>query len=146
MQQVSVPEAPIISMFSTIQGMRHHVRTAYGDSLSTFGGCSTDTAVHGIGQGNGAGPAIWAVVSSPMLDMMRDRGHGTIFWSALSSKETRFAGYAFVDDTADVCHTVRTITETGVETARALQDAIDCWEGGIRATGGTIMPKKVIGT
>jgi len=58
MQWVGIPVAPIISMFSTIQGMRHHVRTAYGDSLSTFGGCPTDTAVHSIGQGNGAGPAI----------------------------------------------------------------------------------------
>jgi len=73
--------------------------------------------------------------------MMRDHGHGTIFRSALSGEETRFAGYAFVDDN-DMCHIARTITETGVETARALQDTIDCWEGGIWATGGAIVPEK----
>jgi len=29
--------------------------------------------IHGIGQGNGAGPAIWTVVSTPLLNLLREK-------------------------------------------------------------------------
>jgi hypothetical protein len=36
------------------------VRTAYGDSNYTYGGSGWIKPLHGIGQGNGGGPPIWA--------------------------------------------------------------------------------------
>ncbi len=35
-----------------------------------LGGNTNETPMHGVGQGNGAGPAIWAVVSTTILNML----------------------------------------------------------------------------
>jgi hypothetical protein len=74
MQRVGVPRFAVDCMFSTLQLARHQVRTGFGDSTGTFGGPPFSKPIHGIGQGNGAGPAIWAVVSSPLLDRLRASG------------------------------------------------------------------------
>jgi hypothetical protein len=144
MRRLGVPEAPIRSMFEAIQRMRHHVRTAFGDSVTTFGGRDTDTPVHGVGQGNGAGPAIWAAVSSPVIEVMRSRGFGTEFVSALSGALVKFVGYAFVDDT-DLCQTARSPTDSGTVVANCLQEALHCWAGTIRATGGQLFHRRATG-
>lgn len=66
---------------------------------ATLGGSQWILLMHGVGQGNGAGPAIWAVVSTPLLNMLRNSGVGSFFKSPISGKDIRFVGYAFVDDT-----------------------------------------------
>jgi len=86
-------------MFTTIQNLVHNVRTIYGDSVLFFLAAEGDKAIQGCGQGNGAGPPMWTMMSSVVLDMLRAAGFGIKFESALSRKETNFAGYAFVDDT-----------------------------------------------
>ncbi len=140
MRRLGVPEAPIVSMFSAIQNMEHHVRTAYGDSTQWFGGSEWDTPVHGVGQGNGAGPAIWAAVSTPILNLMRDEGFGVHFRSALTGELIHFVGYAFVDDT-DLCQT--SLSPSNYEEVLATaQEGVTLWEGIIRATGGAIVPSK----
>ena len=128
-------------MFDTIQNMKHYVRTSYGDSVETIGGPKWTIPVHGVGQGNGAGPAIWAAVSTPVLNMMRSEGFGTFFQTALTGEEISFVGYAFVDDT-DLCETACHTDSTAKEVATRMQQALECWEGGIRATGGAIVPAK----
>lgn len=47
------------------------VRTAFGDSDATFDGdeWSELEALMGVSQGNGAGPAIWAVISTVFLTL-----------------------------------------------------------------------------
>jgi len=97
--------------------------------------------MHGVGQGNGAGPAIWAVVSTPLLAMLRNSGVGTFFKSPISGREIRFVGYAFVDDT-DLIRTAHDNINTGIEVVNELQRALDLWEGGLHATGGAIVPEK----
>ena len=141
MHRLGVPEAPIVSMFRTIQDMKHHDRTIYGDSEQWIGGPGWTTPVHGVGQGNGTGPAIWAAVSTPVLNLMRSEGFGTHFRSALSDEDICFVGYAFVDDT-DLCETARGDDSSAADVATRAQAALDCWEGGIRATGGAIVPSK----
>ena len=141
MRRLGVPEAPIVSMFSSIQNMKNYVRTAYGDSTQSFGGTNWTIPIHGVGQGNGAGPAIWAAVSTPILNMMRDAGFGTTFRSALTGEVIHFVGYAFVDDT-DLCQTCPTPDSSYREVLSTMQDALCLWEGGIKATGGAIVPAK----
>ena len=97
MRRLGIPEAPLVSMFLTIQNMQHHVRTSYGDSAESFGGTQWTVPVHGVGQGNGAGPAIWAAVSTPVLNLMREEGFGTFFKTAIADEEIHFVGYAFVE-------------------------------------------------
>ncbi len=140
MRRCGVPEGPIICMFTTIQNLEHHIRTLYGDSTVSQGGNLWVLPVSGVGQGNGAGPAIWAVVSTPVLDMMRAMGFGAIFKTAMSGDTIQFVGYAFVDDTDSVQTAFH--GDSIVEVIRKMQDAIDHWEGGIRATGGALVPVK----
>jgi len=62
------------SMVNTLAEMTHHIRTAYRDS--NHGQNQKDWAdpIAGIGQGNGVGPQIWAMVSTVLFNIMRDDG------------------------------------------------------------------------
>jgi hypothetical protein len=52
---------------------------------------------HGILQGNGAGPTIWNMMSSPMLDPRRNKRFGTT--KPISHQETgNLPAFVFVDD------------------------------------------------
>jgi hypothetical protein len=123
LQRIGTREQPIISMFETIQKLRHHVSTIFGESKISFVQ-QGDVPIQGVGQWNGAGPQIWALVSTPVLNMLRESGLGATFLSALSKISTTLVGFAFVDDTD------------------LIQNSLNAWEGGIRATGGAIEPKK----
>jgi hypothetical protein len=97
--------------------------------------------MQGISQGNGTGPMMWAVVSTPVLNVMRTEGFGTFFKACISGESICSVGYSFVDDT-DLSQTAKTPTDTEEEVASEMQRALDTWEGAIRATGGAIIPPK----
>jgi hypothetical protein len=63
--------------------------------------------VQGVGQGNEAGPQIWAIISTPVLNMLREERLDAFFKAAISGDKFSFVGYAFVDDT-DLCETAVT--------------------------------------
>jgi len=46
-----------------------------------------EAPIAGIGQGNGAGPAIWAVVSSPMFEIMQQEGFYALIQGAISLQQ-----------------------------------------------------------
>ena len=98
-------------MFSTLQNLEHTIRTAYGDSNQSYGGNvwvvplpgmamgnKNEGPQSGIGQGNGAGPTGWAVISTPMLDIMWKQGHCTMFKAFISDSKIKFVGFAFVNN------------------------------------------------
>ncbi len=124
MQRQGVPESAVVCLFSTLQNLSQQIRTAYGVSDNSYGGSHWILPMHGVGQGNGAGPAIWAVASTPLLAMLRNSEVGSFFKSPISGKEIRFVGYAFVDDT-DLIQTAHDHIKTGFE-----------------VTGGAIVPEK----
>jgi len=76
MQQVGVPKNIINCLFTTLQEAVHKVRTGFGDSKAKYGGKVWLVPIHGIGQDNGAGPAIWAVLSTPLLNVLRKKDLG----------------------------------------------------------------------
>jgi hypothetical protein len=140
MQRAGVPKAAVDCLFSTLQQARHHVRTRYGDSVHTYGGEPTDESpMHGICQGNGAGPSIWAVVSSPILNMMRKKKYEN-YVSPITKTNTSFVGYAFVDNT-DLLRVLSALSQAGA-VVTSMQEALDAWEGGLKVTGGAIVPEK----
>lgn len=140
MQRNGVPRAAVDCLFTTLQNAHHKAHTGYGDSSSSYGGPRWITLMHGIGQGNGAGPAIWAVLSSPLLNMLRTGNYGCEFMSPFSKVFTQFVGYAFVDDTDVIVS--KPDMESSHEAAHSLQQAVDMWEGGLKATCGAIVPEK----
>ncbi len=127
-------------MFSQLQNTTHQVRTGYGDSSSFYGGSHWVKPFHGIGQGNGAGPAIWGVISSPLLNLLRCKGFFCHFVAPFSGKEIKFSGYSFIDDTDLVI--MKLSGGTNEEIVAALQESVDTWEGGLNATSGAIVPEK----
>ena len=88
-------------MIGTLQQVQHHVRTTYGDSASSY--CGIEVPVHGIGQGNGAGPAIWLIVSITIINMLKRQGFGYKLQTPITHQEFSFVCYTFVDDTNLVC-------------------------------------------
>ena len=79
--------------------MIRHVRTSYGDSTFTMDNEGSLTPFQGALQGNGASPATWVIISTPLLNMLRSAGNGGHFVEAISKAESHSVGYSFVDDT-----------------------------------------------
>jgi hypothetical protein len=119
-------------MFGRAMGTRRET------SAATLAPCQ------GLGQRNGAGPQIWAVVSTPVPNYLRSEGYGVAFKTSISGDVIRFLGYAFVDDT-DIRQTGQDEFTTGEEVATQMQGAMDAWEEGMRATGGAIVPERTVG-
>jgi hypothetical protein len=99
MPRQGVSELEVMFTFTLIQNLEHEVRIANSDSDKTYGGEIWVIPMQGIYQGNGGGPTIWAVVSSPLLQIMKEEGFGTYFKATITDDAIRLAGYAFVDKT-----------------------------------------------
>jgi hypothetical protein len=140
MRRTGMPAEPVRSMFETLQKAAHRVTTAYRVSKQTYG---TDMEIpyQGVGQGNGAGPAIWVVISTVIIAMMSTAGHGFNLLSAMTKTLITMACYAFVNDT-DVIQSACDINQKGEAVVPLMQDAVDRWEGGLRVTGGALVPSK----
>eukprot|EP00957_Ditylum_brightwellii_P084478 6423957-Ditylum_brightwellii.AAC.1 len=86
--------------------MVHSVQTAYGDSLETYGGdlwvVKLKPPPQGLGQGNGAALCTWALVSTPLLSTIRNKGQGAVFKCVISKSSFCLVGYCFVDDSTIV--------------------------------------------
>jgi hypothetical protein len=141
MQRMGVPKCAVQRLFSTLQEAVHYVRTGFGDSTKSYGGRMWLVPLHGIGQGNGAGPAIWAVVSTPLLNVLRQKGFGCEFVMPLSKRWFQFVGYAFVDDT-DVIQSQ--LLNDPFQALKSLQLAIDSWEKSLKVTCGALVPEKTV--
>lgn len=98
LRNYGIPPKVAKSSIDTILRMKHYIRTSYGDSEDYYGGDRWTTKPHGCGQGNGYGPALWAGISSPLLKIMKNEGHGTKLCSPISAEALHISGFAFVDD------------------------------------------------
>jgi hypothetical protein len=101
MRRQGAPKNAVKCMLWTLQKAVHKIRTAFGISTQTHGG-TREPPSQGLGQGNGCGPTGWALVSTPLINMMRTAGFGFSILTALSLMTVSFICYAFVDDTAIV--------------------------------------------
>ena len=143
MQRMGMSDKPITCMIVTLQNMKHYIRTAFGDSDSFISVLDEETVpFQGILQGNGAGPTLWLVVSTPLLEMMRSLGHGVTFKTPLSQETESFVGFAYVDDSDNVEGDLRSGTLNIDDVFDRMQQCIDDWEGGLKVTGGAIRPDK----
>ena len=140
MQRQGVSRPLVDCLFTTLQHSIHQVRTGFGDSTICYGGSQWIIPLHGIGQGNGAGPAIWVVISTPLLNLLRKKGYGCELVDPISGKHYKLVGYAFIDDT-DIIESKPSYVDS-IQTSQTLQQAMDVWEGSLNATCGAVVPKK----
>ncbi len=139
LQRLGCPPMAVRSMLHTLQRAPHRIKSAYGLSKEFYG--AEERPLQGIGQGNGAGPTIWAAISVPLIEMLKISGYGVEMASALSQEVTSLSCYAFVDD-CDVIQVAKSTATSGTEVADQIQAAMNTWDGGLRATGGALVPRK----
>ena len=68
-----LPQTIACTLISTLQKAVHHIKTGLGRSGPVYG--NEVIPISGIGQGNGMGPILWALISSKLLLMMHTAGH-----------------------------------------------------------------------
>jgi hypothetical protein len=136
MQRVGVHPRAVQCMFGCIQQLRHYICTAYGIS-DAWQQITSHLPIHGVGQGNGAGPAIWAVISTIPFNFMRQQNLCATFKSPITNIELKLPGFGFVDDT----ELVATATQ-GNQLMQCFQEAVCGWASMLRATGGALEPDK----
>ena len=139
LQRVGVPKMKIKCMFTTIQRLIHRIRTAYGLSSKTFGGYSFKfrKPPQGMGQGNGAGPTIWSILSSTVFEELRSKGFSTTFISSLSMGLYELCGFSYVDD-CDLIADGKTPDEAHIKMVKMLK----MWEDLMEVNGAVIAPDK----
>ena len=141
-RRLGIASPPVDCMFRSIQNMKHHIRTTFGDSAFTMSSEGTLVPFQGALQGNGASPATWVVISTPLLNMLRNAGNRGYFVEPISKKLHHLVGYAFVDDTDLIQVDLRDHSIGTEEVMEQMQNGINRWEGGLKATGGAIVPNK----
>jgi hypothetical protein len=140
LQKNGVSQETVSTMFATIQQCQHHIRTAYGDSSKSYGGQrGFKLPPMGAGQGNGAGPQMWAILSSVLFLAMHMEGLSTRFCQKMTKKFLSLTGFMYVDDMDLICirdeHNKQNITED-------LQLTISYWNRLVKVTGGALEPTK----
>jgi len=127
-------------MVCTLMAANHKVKSGYGTSQCTYG-ADEFPPLQGISQGNGSGPAIWAVISALLITLMRTKNYGISFLSCLSMTALVLIGFAFVDDT-DLFHVAKDPYTLAEELLPQAQAMLLDWEGYLAATGGDLEEEK----
>jgi len=137
--RLGADKALVQSMIGTIHGMRHHVRSTYGESKTSQGRKEWGKPIAGIGQGNGTGPQIWAAVSTLLFQILAEEGFLATIICAMSLHTRSIVGFGFVDDT-DLCITA---TDGQPKTVlKNMQQSLQLWANLLRVTGGALVPEK----
>ena len=74
MQRIGLAPSEIQCMLKPLPYLAHLIRCAFGTSQETYGNEINATPMQGVYQGNGAGLIVWAVVSSPLLQILKEEG------------------------------------------------------------------------
>ena len=142
LQQVGHTKGAVVCRFSTTQQLEVNVRTAFGDSALTN---KTGlwlvplTPIHSILQGSPDGPINWAIVSTPVLQCMREQGYGVAYKCAISQEGVDLVGTMFVDD-ASYFQTAP--SNKGEDVIEETQRAQTHLRGLLFATGAALNPTK----
>ena len=98
----------------------------------------------GLGQGNGAGPARFAGMSSTGIACMRKRGYGAFLRSCISLIALILVCFMWVDDQQyqQYQQTAKSVDDSGESVVDETQAGLDYWVGFLTTTGGAINPEK----
>ena len=140
LRKIGIPLKPLLSMFNTLQVAHHYTMTAFGVSERTYRSM-LDIPLQGIGQGNGAGPSIWAVINAPIISLLKRKGGGAIFRTAIALSILSFTGFSFVDD-ADIIHTSDNVNTPGEALIPKLQELVDTYTEALNNSGGALKESK----
>jgi hypothetical protein len=139
-QSFGVEDTDVVAMLEMIQETKFFLCTAYMDS-KVFAGLLIEIKTQGSGQGNGASPAGWCVISIMILRAHGAKGHGAQFIAPMSQVRRSFLAILYVHD-MDLLHLNMEGDESVQEVHMALQWSIENWGKLLIATGGMLKPDK----
>ena len=138
---MGAPKEALISFFSTLQDVQYYTKTIYGVSEKTFGGMDKQfrRKPQGSGQGNGAAPQLWAVISTKMFEILHSLNLATLITMPISGTELTLVGFAYIDDSDLFSFSQTHDVDT---TVKQMQEIVDNWELAAKVTGGALAPNK----
>ena len=127
-------------MLKALQIMQFYLRTGFGESRMTYGG-SEETPLFGLGQGNGAAPPSFLVLSALVVNAYKRKGHGAKLSSCRMALLFMLAAVMYVDDT-DWLHLGKSIRMSDDDLVSQVQRATT--DAGMlsQATGGALKQEK----
>ena len=128
------------SMLTTIQRMKHFIRTAYGDSRHHYGNDARNP-LQGGGQGNGASMPFFVAISSILIPLLEQHVECFKIYSAISLTVLALIAIIYVDD-SDFLIAAKHPTDTPQSIVRRTQQAANIWQQSVHQTGGAIRPHK----
>ena len=142
-QRLGVPLSIILALLRPLQESRHYIRTAIGDSTSYYGG-RQETPFQGSGQGNASSSPFWLIVSSAMIEMMKNENICATFTTSITLVTFLLVMVMYVDDN-DIFVT-STHTDQLPDVIRRSQQSLNTWRKTLQVTGGVVRPKNVAGS
>ena len=140
MRTLGVPINALRCLTRSLQGMRHHVRTAYGDSNTFYSG-TQEEPLQGGGQGNPAVPPMWVAITIVLVKILGMYVPGAHLWAPISLMAVTFSAIMYVDDTDLFVVGQRRSEQAECVFSRA-EFLVDIWCRSIWATGGLLRPDK----
>ena len=131
----------VAMMLYVLKTMQWFLKTAFGQSKTSFGGTKCDPSM-GLGQGNGAAPPGVLAVCRLMINVYRRLGHGIEFLGTWSRDAFMLAAVLYIDD-SDLLHMVKGYP-TNAEFLALVQSATDDWAGLVHASGGSLKSQKML--
>jgi hypothetical protein len=139
LQGFKVRKVMVAMMLYVLETMQWFLKTAFGQSKKLFGGTKWDPLM-GLGQGNGAAPSGFLAVSTLMINVYPQLGHGTEFVGAWSRDVFMLAAVPCVDN-LDLLHMAKGFP-TDDKCVVSVQSATNAWVGLVLATGGSLKQQK----
>ena len=138
-QRLGLSLSIVMALLRPLQESRHFIRSAYGDSTTYYGG-RRQVPFQGSGQGNASSSPFWTVVSSHLIDMMRELDICSTFTTAISLTVFSLVMIMYVDDN-DIFITSHRHDQLQDIRFKA-QQAIRFWKDSLHVTGGVVRPSK----
>ena len=121
---LGLPYEPLAMMFKAIVGMQYFVRTGFGNSTDYIS-CDDCKPCQGVCQGNGAGPAVWLLVSLMLVRFMHRLRKASKASSSILGVVFSIMGFMFVDNTDLVI--IGDEDETLDQVIARAQAVLDAW-------------------
>jgi len=102
LKSFKVRKVMVAMMLYVLKTMQWFLKTAFGQSKTSFGGTWWDPLM-GLGQGNGAAPPGFLVVSTLMINVYHRLGHATEFVGTWSRDAFMLAAVLYVNDSDLLC-------------------------------------------
>ena len=96
--RLKIPHQEVRTLMTTLQKMKHYVRSGHRDSKTYYSG-TQDKPLQGGGQGNGAAGPMWIAISIIMINIINSIGIGATLISAISLAAMSITAVMYVDKT-----------------------------------------------